>query len=40
VAKFVLDDLENQLRHFVKVFPKDYKKALSIKAGSLNTINK
>ncbi len=40
VAKFVLDDLENQLRHFVKVFPKDYKRALSIKAGALNTINK
>lgn len=40
VAKFVLDDLENQLRHFVKVFPKDYKRALSIKVGSLNTINK
>jgi glutamate synthase (NADPH/NADH) large chain len=28
VAKFVLDDLDNQLRHFIKVFPKDYKKAL------------
>jgi glutamate synthase (NADPH/NADH) large chain len=40
VAKFVLDDLENQLRHFVKVFPKDFKKALKIKSGSLNTINK
>ena len=40
VAKFVLDDLENQLRHFVKVFPKDYKKALSIKAATLNSINK
>ena len=31
VAKFILEDLENQLRHFVKVFPKDYKKALSLK---------
>ncbi len=40
VAKFVLDDLENQLKHFVKVFPKDYKRALSIKAGTLNTITK
>ena len=29
VAKFVLDDFENQLQHFVKVFPKDYKKAIS-----------
>ncbi len=28
VAKFVLDDFDNQLRNFIKVFPKDYKKAL------------
>jgi glutamate synthase (NADPH/NADH) large chain len=28
VAKFILDDLDNQLKNFVKVFPKDYKKAL------------
>ena len=28
VAKFVLDDFENQLKNFIKVFPKDYKKAL------------
>lgn len=28
VAKFVLDDLENQVRNFVKVFPRDYKKVL------------
>ena len=28
VAKFLLEDLDNQLQHFVKVFPKDYKKAL------------
>jgi glutamate synthase (NADPH/NADH) large chain len=26
VAKFVLDDFDNQLRNFVKVFPSDYKK--------------
>jgi glutamate synthase (NADPH/NADH) large chain len=31
VAKFVLDDFENQLRNFIKVFPKDYKKVLSEK---------
>jgi glutamate synthase (NADPH/NADH) large chain len=31
VAKFVLDDFENQLQHFVKVFPKDYKKVLEKK---------
>ena len=28
VAKFILGDFENQLRNFVKVYPKDYKKAL------------
>ncbi|MBN9297167.1 MAG: glutamate synthase large subunit [Filimonas sp.] len=32
VAQFLLSDLENQLTHFVKVFPKDYKKALAAKA--------
>jgi glutamate synthase (NADPH/NADH) large chain len=29
VAKFVLDDFENQLKNFTKVFPRDYKKALA-----------
>ena len=28
VAQFVLSDFENQLKNFIKVFPKDYKKAL------------
>ncbi|HEX4849964.1 MAG TPA: hypothetical protein VFV08_04110, partial [Puia sp.] len=28
VAKFVLDDFENQWKNFQKVFPKDYKKVL------------
>jgi len=28
VARFILDDLDNQLKFFVKVFPKDYKKVL------------
>jgi glutamate synthase (NADPH/NADH) large chain len=28
VAKFILDDFDNQLKHFVKVFPRDYKKVL------------
>jgi glutamate synthase (NADPH/NADH) large chain len=32
VAKFILDDLDNQLQHFVKVFPKDYKKVLQQKS--------
>jgi glutamate synthase (NADPH/NADH) large chain len=31
VAKFILDDFENQLKHFVKVFPKDFKKVLLTK---------
>ncbi|MBX9784099.1 MAG: glutamate synthase large subunit [Chitinophagaceae bacterium] len=34
VAKFVLNDFENQLQHFVKLFPKDYKKVLQTKASS------
>ena len=29
VARFILDDYDNQLQHFVKVFPKDYKRVLS-----------
>jgi len=28
VARFVLDDFDNQLQHFIKIFPKDYKKVL------------
>jgi glutamate synthase (NADPH/NADH) large chain len=28
VAKFILNDFENQLKNFVKVFPKDYKNVL------------
>jgi glutamate synthase (NADPH/NADH) large chain len=32
VAKFILDDFENQLKNFIKVFPKDYKKVLKEKA--------
>lgn len=32
VASFILNDLDNQLQHFVKVFPKDYKKALQSKS--------
>ena len=27
-ARFILDDFENQLKSFIKVFPKDYKKVL------------
>ena len=29
VAQFILADFDNQLQHFVKVFPQDYKKVLS-----------
>jgi glutamate synthase (NADPH/NADH) large chain len=28
VAKFLLDDMDNQRSHFVKVFPRDYRAAL------------
>lgn len=28
VAKFILSDFENQLKNFIKVFPRDYKKVL------------
>jgi len=28
VAKFILNDFENQLKNFIKVFPKDYKRVL------------
>ena len=28
VAKFILSDFDNQLKHFIKVFPSDYKKVL------------
>ena len=31
VAKFVLDDMENQVRNFVKVYPADYKKVMQLK---------
>ena len=36
VAKFVLDDFDNQLKNFVKVFPKDYKKVLQEKMVKAN----
>ena len=35
VAKFVLDDFENQLKNFIKVFPRDYKKVLQEKSEKL-----
>jgi glutamate synthase (NADPH/NADH) large chain len=36
IAKFIVDDIDNQLQHFVKVFPKDYKKALSIQRNKVS----
>jgi glutamate synthase (NADPH) large chain len=39
VAKFVLDDFDNQLKNFVKVFPKDYKKVLQEKKKKSSIIN-
>ncbi len=35
VAKFVIEDFENQLKNFVKVFPKDYKKVLQKQSGKV-----
>jgi glutamate synthase (NADPH/NADH) large chain len=32
VAKFILNDFDNQLKNFVKVFPQDYKKVLQASA--------
>ena len=37
IAKFILDDLDNQLQHMVKVFPRDYKKVLQQKKQTVNT---
>lgn len=39
VARFVLDDLENQVKNFVKVYPRDYKKAMQLKKAIKQTIN-
>ena len=39
VAKFILEDLDNQLQHFVKIFPIDYKKVISHKKVSVE-VNK
>ncbi len=35
VARFLLDDFENQLKYFVKVFPRDYKKVLQQKSSGV-----
>ncbi len=40
VAKFVIDDFENQLKNFVKVFPRDYKKVLAKKKDKVVVVEK
>jgi glutamate synthase (NADPH/NADH) large chain len=35
VANYILKDLDNALKNFIKVFPRDYKKALATKAAGL-----
>jgi glutamate synthase (NADPH/NADH) large chain len=35
VAKYILNDFENAIKSFVKVFPKDYKKVLAARAESI-----
>ncbi len=39
VAKFVLDDFDNQQKNFIKVFPSDYKKVLQQKKENANPVN-
>lgn len=38
VAKFVLDDFESQLKNFIKVFPRDYKKVVQQKAEAVKNV--
>jgi glutamate synthase (NADPH/NADH) large chain len=40
VARFVLNDFDNQLRHFVKVFPRDYKKVVQKRSDYMAKVNK
>lgn len=40
VAKFILDDLDNQIKNFIKVYPKDYKKAIRMKAVEKATVRR
>jgi glutamate synthase (NADPH/NADH) large chain len=39
VAKFILADFENQLKQFIKVFPRDYKKVLQLQKQKAVTSN-
>jgi glutamate synthase (NADPH/NADH) large chain len=38
IAKFILSDLDNQLKHFIKVFPRDYKKVLQTRKATANAV--
>jgi glutamate synthase (NADPH/NADH) large chain len=37
VGKFLLEDMENQLKNFIKVFPKDYKKIV-LEKGNMHSV--
>ncbi len=40
VAKFILEDFDNQLNNFIKVFPIDYKRVLAAKqVAAIESIN-
>ena len=39
VARFILDDFENQVKNFVKVFPIDYKRVLTLPVPAKKEIN-
>ncbi|WP_207496099.1 glutamate synthase large subunit [Aridibaculum aurantiacum] len=40
VASFIINDFDNQLKNFVKVFPRDYKKVLAAKHVAMQEVKK
>jgi glutamate synthase (NADPH/NADH) large chain len=40
VAKFILSDLDNQIKQFIKVYPRDYKKVMEMKKAGKTAIIK
>jgi glutamate synthase (NADPH) large chain len=40
VAKFILDDFDNQMKNFIKVYPKDYKKVIKTRAAEKVTVRR
>jgi glutamate synthase (NADPH/NADH) large chain len=40
VAKFILDDFDNQIKNFIKVYPRDYKKAIKARATEKVTVRR